>query len=548
MGSALAGCARRNSGAGGSLSDFGVPQSYEWDGLAEDRIDAYYDAKDKVIDELEKSLGSSINLNDASWAQQVSPNSKEMLKHLLLQRAISLVHVLRPIEEQRRSMRIMQQKGMLPDKHFASFESADETCQGELKSIIEESRALVPEAPPNAIIQAAVHAYNQQQDAAEAGEGGKSFEDVKRGFLQGAAKKPDKLIHGFEVGSDVMAHSLKTESMNGAIGKVKGAKGDRVAVTFPSPLGEKALKPENLKVAPIMPEIHPDAREPPSFNFHAELARQKGEDLGLSLEPIPKTPKPGQESFLRVTGILPDGYVKKYNESVKDPRLRLCPNDNIIGVVDCSVPEAKRKPVCGKSKQILEIIQTGRTPLVLLTRRVLGPPLRFVDGQRVMANCGDKGWLEGRIINVWDEGQGGNMVPYVIRLSPGGNVVFAPKDNDQYVKKADPLFKVGDAVMCHMQGSYKKATITEIKDLKVLTSYLAKVDKQVIEVPEELTSFVRPIARFTVGTEVLAKMQGGYVPGKIEAVYHPRWVYSVRLDEGDLVFVPEDVDNFVKKR
>merc|ERR1740129_27984 len=138
-------------------------------------------------------------------------------------------------------------------------------------------------------------------------------------------------------------------------------------------------------------EPHPDAREPPLFSYQAECARQAGEELGLSMEPGgPDGVKPGEEPVLRVTGVKPDGFIHKYNEGVKDPRLRVRQNDMICGVVDCSVPEAERKPVGGNAKHILDVMQKGTTPLVLLLRRILGPPLRFVEGQRVMCNCGDK--------------------------------------------------------------------------------------------------------------------------------------------------------------
>jgi len=340
--------------------------------------------------------------------------------------------------------------------------------------------------------------------------------------------------------------------MNGAIGKVKGFSGDRVAVAFPPPLGDKALKPENLKDAPTTKfEVHPDAREPPSFTFRAELAREAGEDLGLGLLPVgPTGTKPGEEPILTVTGVMPDGFIKKYNEGVKDPGLRVCENDMIMGVVDCSIPDSERRPVGGNAKLILEVIKAGRTPLVLLMRRVLGPPLRFSVVQRVMVNFGEKGWLEGQVLTVWKAAPNGTKVPYVIRMKEGGHIVTASQDIDQCVKKAEPRWRKGDAVMCRRQGSYQKAIITEVKDLKAHTSYLAtlEADKQAIEVPEEINQFVRPLARFTEGMEVEVKMQHGFVPGKIEAVYHPNWVYAVRQENGEMAFVPQDDDAFCKKR
>lgn len=539
-------CPRRTAG---SLSELGIPGEYVWEGLADDRIDAYYAAKDQVIEELEKSSGSTVELYDGSWAQNIPPQAKETLKGLLLRRAIGLVHVLKPIEEQRRSMRMMQNKGYLPDNHIASFERAEELCQAELKSLFEESQELAPEAPPNAIIQCAVQEYNKHgiDRMRSADDNGSSFEDVKRGFFQ--TKKQEKLVHGFRIGVEVEAHSLKTAALNGARGQVKGPSGaDRVAVVFPAPLGEKALKPENLKIAPQYPEIHPDAKEAPLVRFEAVMSRGKGEPLGLSLrhEPPLEEQKQGQESCLIITGVLPDGHAEKYNAAHPE-HVRLRPGDAVLAVVDGSVPESKQRPVGGNSKLILSVLEANKGPLKILIRRLLGPPVRFKAGQRVFANCGDEGWLAGMIVKVWEE-ESDSMVPYVVRLESTGGIVFAPVDCDQYIKKGDPRFKLGDHVMINMEDGYKKARISQVIDKGTCTAYKAIVAKAVIDVPEDLNQFVRETARFTEGTEVLAKMSDGYQPGKIEAVYHPQWVYSVRLKPaGNLVYVPEDIDAFVKK-
>eukprot|EP00930_Biecheleria_cincta_P017834 TRINITY_DN14073_c0_g1_i1.p1 TRINITY_DN14073_c0_g1~~TRINITY_DN14073_c0_g1_i1.p1 ORF type:complete len:281 (+),score=45.30 TRINITY_DN14073_c0_g1_i1:297-1139(+) len=280
------------------------------------------------------------------------------------------------------------------------------------------------------------------------------------------------------------------------------------------------------------------------------MRRAKNESMGLSLRHEPPLEKQvqGQESCLVITGILPDGYVQKYNAAQQEEHLRLRPRDLIIAVVDGSLEESRQKPVGGNSRMILTLIEASRTPLKMLIRRLLGPPVRFKAGQRVFANCGEEGWLPGIVVKVWEE-ERESMVPYVIRLEHTGGIVFAPVDCDQYVKKGDPRFKVGDDVMINMEGGYKSGNISEVIDKGTYTAYKATVDKMAIDVPEDLNQFVRQIARFTKGTEVLAKMSDGYQPGTIEALYHPQWVYSVRLKAaGNVVYVPEDVDAFVKKK
>ena len=50
----------------------------------------------------------------------------------------------------------------------------------------------------------------------------------------------------FQIGEDVRAHSLGIVGLNNAHGTVVGHQGDSVIVKFQEPLGEKALKNENL--------------------------------------------------------------------------------------------------------------------------------------------------------------------------------------------------------------------------------------------------------------------------------------------------------------
>lgn len=54
--------------------------------------------------------------------------------------------------------------------------------------------------------------------------------------------------------------------------------------------------------------------------------------------------------------------------------------------------------------------------------------LRFKVGDDVLANCGD-GWLHGKILKQWDEGN-----PYRIELQRDGTNVWGPVDSDDYVR------------------------------------------------------------------------------------------------------------------
>merc|ERR1712072_940918 len=322
---------------------------------------------------------------------------------------------------------------------------------GELKSIIEESQSLVPEAPPNAFIQTAVQLYHrqmQQEQSREEEESNGQFETVKRGFLMNDKKtkhctsenNESDAAHGFKIGAEVEAHSLQMASLNGARGHVLGRKAERVAVTFPDPIGVKTLKPANLRLVPPPPKffIHPDATEAPAVQFQVTFHRQASERLGLALhhEPPLEEQQPDTESCLLIKDILEDGLAKKFNDSQEDASMTLREGDRILAVVDGSQPEDARTIVGGKSQDILRVIGSGCASLTFMIVRILGPPLRFKLGQSVQANCGEKGWLDGCVIDVWKRAGVDVVAPYVIRLKETGAIVTAARDSEEIVRKA----------------------------------------------------------------------------------------------------------------
>jgi len=545
------GCKRRSDG----LALLGIPDEYAWEGLGDEEIDAYYEAKDKAIDELELTDADQY-LQEVELLQRVPPATMHQLKDLLIQRAIRLVHVLKPIEEQRRGMRSMQNKGYLPPSHVSSFEHAEDLCQKELQSIMEESQLLAPGNPRNSIIQVAVQRYHQRMAEMEPSEDAAqpSFEDLKSGFLKSTPTPapPVKTAHGLPIGALVEAHGLQTEGMNGARGRVKGQQKNRVAVVFEPPIGDKALLPQNLRVVAAAPPIHPDAVEAPSMTFQISLHHSKGDPLGIKFEPQPppEQQKDGQQSWLLVTGFHEKSQAAKHNASQKDPNMCLRQGDRIVAVVDASLPEAERKPVGGNFRAILAVMASGRSPLCFIVQRVVGPPLRFKVGQFVKANCGDRGWLDGEVMAVWDSDSKGKRVPYVIRILAAGNDVCAPADSDQFIKKGDPRFKVGDEVVANYQGGYKSGAVIEVLSKRIHNAYRIKLSAGgECTAPEDINRFVRPVARFEKGAEVLVNNGSEYVPATVEAVYHPAWIYLVKLEAGgNIVPVPYDVDQIIKAR
>lgn len=304
--------------------------------------------------------------------------------------------------------------------------------------------------------------------------------------------------------------------------------------------GEVEKTAENSE--PCIPP-HPDARQLSVMRIPFLLKRAPGERLGISLNhhPPKECQQPGHESRLVVNEVIPGGFVEKFNASQKDKVQTLCPGDEIMAILNAGAPEAERKPISGNSSAMLDVItenDNGNTPLVFFVNRAQGPPLRFRLGERVKAYLRERGWLVGTVVKCWELGK-----PYVVKLETG-EMVSAPSDTDDCITKADPRFKVGDRVMANYEGSYKQGEILDVSPTG--SAYRIKLENgKELSPPLDANQCLRPMARFRKGDNVLARVACKFVPGTIEAVYHPMWIYSIRT-EGGLVYAPEDIDTFVR--
>jgi len=683
MGAVTSLCQRRSSDHG-TLTELGISDEYEWDGLEEDRIEAYYEAKDKMMQELQEKVGDDAVLG-SDWMTKLQEEAQEMLKMLLVRRAIALVHVLKPIEEQRKGMRWLHSQGAMSPGRWNSYQHAEEQCAAELQALNKESQELTPGTPPNSLIRFAVNCYNSHgmswperkeefavhPEAREVStvqvnvelnrESGESLglslqqsppkelrsegqeshlvigkilpdgfchkrnesesEPMKRvqvgdrimavvdGSVPEKERKPvggdaDKMFEiitkeqnkstplffiilrpmgpplRFKIGQRVKAHYGEQGWLPGRVVKVweQQPNGSRAPYVIRLDDGQIVMAPQDSDACVSLvdpgeesqgkdasdqwargmfkspdgsqeegatPSQQSEKQGPRIVQLQFLLKRDPGERLGLALNhdpPLEARPE-GEtvKSCLLVTNVIEGGYVHKFNQQQEHPAQRLQAGDRIVAIVNAGLPEDEREPVGEDSQAMLQVIthsNNGSTPLVFLVIRALVPEVRFAPGQRVLANVNNE-WQPGVVVKLWEQGK-----PYVIRLE-SNQMVMAPRDHDDCVRKADARFKVGDTVMVNHEGVFKRCGIVQVGGDKGEYEVQLEGDDEKVWVPADTNQILRPIARFQVGDQVQARVESGYETGTVEAVYHPMWVYSIRIDD-KLVYAPEDTDTFVK--
>lgn len=456
MGGMFSRCRARGSAA----RELGVlpEEEYAWPGLPEDRIEAYTAAREKFLDGLRGPLGAPGDGEDDDGLAQAPPDARELLKTLLVRRAMGLVHALKPIEEQRKGLRRLQSQGCVSRRHWESYRRAEEACAAEVQAVAEESARLVPEAAPNALIQTAVRLYQSHGLNWPPREG-------QVGEPRPVQDPPKPFEHGQEVKWAGVDHEDVDED---EVGEVVGGFSDgSVRVRFKRGFwpcsAHELVRPDGAAIVPRSP--HPDAREIPATRIEVVLERVAGEPLGLALahEPPVELRRPGQQSCLVVQGVLPEGCGQRRNQSQETQTQRLHAGDRIIAVIDGSIPKDLRAPVAGDSNAMLALLtkdQDAGTPLILLVARALGPPLRFRVGQRVEAHCGAEGWQSGVVVGCWQADGSEAKAPYVVRVQHSGRIVSVPRDSDDCIGPAAPsqLAAQGASTPAAMQGGAQGGT------------------------------------------------------------------------------------------
>jgi len=159
-----------------------------------------------------------------------------------------------------------------------------------------------------------------------------------------------------------------------------------------------------------------------------------------------------------------------------------------------------------------QFAQDGGTPAEV--DLALWKEYRFKVGDLVMANLGPAGWNHGRIRRLSVRDSNEREAAYEIEIEPGGRVAYAPHDHDQVVRR-----------------------------------------------PTTEEASAPPKLRFKKGDRVLANMgPSGFKPDTINACFvkrppppnappgtpHVTVKYQIKLDDGPVVFAPNDDTNTVR--
>ena len=175
-----------------------------------------------------------------------------------------------------------------------------------------------------------------------------------------------------------------------------------------------------------------------------------------------------------------------------------------------------------------------------------GTPLRFDVGKEVEVNVGR--YARARVIAQWDEGHA-----YRVHLLDEGTDVWAPVDIVQYIKEANPVlrFPVGTRVECNMGRHFASGTVTAHWDDGKPYRVKLEVDGMDVFAPKDDDRFIRKAEiqadlRFDVGTRVEANMGKEYLPGTVVAQWDTGNAYRVRLDGRNDIWAPLDDDRWVR--
>ena len=211
-------------------------------------------------------------------------------------------------------------------------------------------------------------------------------------------------------------------------------------------------------------------------------------------------------------------------------------------------------------------------------KNVKGKTLRFDVGERVECHVGDDNWETGEVVKLWyredDSFEDAYFVPYQVLLDDTGDLIFAPTDEDSCIRKTNkqkpPLrFEVGDTVECTVDGGWVAGIVASThyreKDFKRTdrtVPYQVKLTDAAyagdyVYAPLDNDLYIRRVInkprRFKANDRVLCHVgEDDWQPGSVlktnvrdaEGAIVP---YNVQLDDGDMCWVPEDDDSYIRR-
>jgi len=136
----------------------GVPQKYEFNAaMITDRTAAYEEQKELFEDQFadENKIPDHVEL-PANWCTKLPGQKKDILKVLLMQRAMGWVVVYRELEKDLKSNYPLYKKGIIPPDYWFSIKDAEEVLEKQFDSIKKEAQTIEPAQDGTTIFREAV--------------------------------------------------------------------------------------------------------------------------------------------------------------------------------------------------------------------------------------------------------------------------------------------------------------------------------------------------------------------------------------------------------
>lgn len=149
-----------------ALEELGVSPTYVANSVPKDKIEAYLQLKEKLRDEFAKDSETD------EWMSELPPQTKDMLKYKLMQRAIGDMAALQKIDADARGYWRLFSKNIVTLKFWNSVVEAERDLSTELECVKGEAASIEPTQNPQGIINEAMQFVVRFGDKLPAMDGG----------------------------------------------------------------------------------------------------------------------------------------------------------------------------------------------------------------------------------------------------------------------------------------------------------------------------------------------------------------------------------------